>query len=152
MGLLSKLTDFVGGSLFKEAKGLIQDYWPPEVSPEKRAEFDLRLQELEARKTQEMAVLANEQLKLELADTQSAREAHKLSIMPAVITIMLTIMVCGLLWAIIYTVLPEGSKDLAFALFGQVFTLWGASVGYWVGTTRSSQEKSAIIAKSSPVT
>ncbi|QGH73237.1 MAG: coil containing protein [Podoviridae sp. ctKoA10] len=45
MSLLDKLTDFVGGGLFKEAKELIKEYWPPDLSPEKRAELELRLQE-----------------------------------------------------------------------------------------------------------
>lgn len=45
MSLLDKLADFVGGGLFKEAKELIKEYWPPDLSPEKRAELELRLQE-----------------------------------------------------------------------------------------------------------
>lgn len=45
MSLLDKLTEFVGGGLFKEAKELIQSYWPPELSPEKRAELELKLAE-----------------------------------------------------------------------------------------------------------
>jgi len=45
MSFLDKVADFVGGGLFKEAKELIKDYWPPELSPEKRAELELRLQE-----------------------------------------------------------------------------------------------------------
>ncbi len=33
MSLLDKITDFVGGGLFKEAKELIKDYWTPDLSP-----------------------------------------------------------------------------------------------------------------------
>jgi hypothetical protein len=45
MNILSKISDFVGGGLFKEAKELIKDYWPPELSPEKRSELEMRLAE-----------------------------------------------------------------------------------------------------------
>ena len=151
MNLLTKLTEFVGGSLFKEAKAIINEYWPPDVSPEKRAEFEMRMQELEARKQAEAQQIALDQLKTELADTQDARRAHQLSNMPALITVMLTVMVCGLLYAVINVDIKDESKELAFALFGTVFTLWGTSISYFVGTTRGSAIKSDIIAKSDAV-
>lgn len=151
MNLLTKLTEFVGGSLFKEAKAIINEYWPPDVSPEKRAEFEMRMQELEARKQAEAQQIALDQLKTELADTQDARRAHQLSKMPAIITVMLTFMVCGLLYAVINVDIKDDSKELAFALFGTVFTLWGTSISYFVGTTRGSAIKSDIIAKSDAV-
>lgn len=151
MNLLTKITDFVGGSIFKEAKELIKDYWPPDISPEKRAELELALQELERRKQHEAAQIALDQLKTELADTQDARKTHQLSKMPAAITVMLTVMVCGLLYAVVNVEIQEGSKELAFALFGTVFTLWGTSISYFVGTTRGSAIKSDIIAKSDAV-
>jgi len=151
MNFLSKITDFVGGSLFKEIKETALAYFPPDVSPEQRAAFELAMQELQAKKQHEAAQLALEQLKTELADTQDARKAHGQSIMPAVITVMLTVMVCGLLYAVINANIQESSKELAFTLFGTVFTLWGSSIAYWVGTTRGSAIKSDIIAKSDAV-
>ena len=151
MNLLAKITDFVGGGLFKEVKELVTQYLPPDVSPDRRAEFELALQELQARKQHEAAQIALDQLKTELVDTQDARKAHNLSIMPSVITVMLTLMVCGLLYAVVNTEIRESSKELAFTLFGTVFTLWGSSIAYWVGTTRGSAIKSDIIAKSDAV-
>lgn len=151
MSIAEKIASFVGGSIFKEAKELITTYWPPDVSPEKRAEFDLKMQELEARKTNEAAAIALDQLKTELNDTQDARKAHSLSNMPAVITVMLTVMVCGLLYSVIFLDIKEGSKELAFALFGTVFTLWSSSISYWVGTTRNGAVKTDIIARSDAI-
>lgn len=151
MNLLTKITDFVGGGLFKEVKELVTAYLPPDVSPEKRAEFELALQELQARKQHEAAQIAVEQLKLELTDTQDARKNHVNSNMPALITIMLTVMVCGLLYAVINVDIRDSSKELAFTLFGTVFTLWGSSIAYWVGTTRGSAIKNDIIAKSDAI-
>lgn len=151
MSIAEKIANFVGGSIFKEAKELITTYWPPDASPEKRAEFDLKMQELEARKTSEAATIALDQLKTELNDTQDARKAHSLSNMPAVITVMLTVMVCGLLYSVIFLDIKEGSKELAFALFGTVFTLWSSSISYWVGTTRNGAVKTDIIARSDAI-
>lgn len=43
MGLLSKVTDFVGGSLFKEIKNTITEYFPPDLSPVQKAEIEHKL-------------------------------------------------------------------------------------------------------------
>lgn len=151
MAIADKIASFVGGSIFKEAKDLITTYWPPDVSPEKRAEFDFKLQELEARKTHEASEIALEQLKTELGDTQDARKSHSLSSMPAVITVLLTLMASGLLYSVIFFDIKDGSKELAFTLFGTVFTLWSTSISYWVGTTRSGAVKTDIIARSDAI-
>jgi len=151
MNLLTTITDFVGGGLFKEVKELVTTYLPPDVSPEKRAELELALQELQLRKTNEAAQIAVSQLQLELADVQDARKNNGPSFMPAVVTVMLTVMACGLLYAIVAVDIKDGSKELAFTLFGTVFTLWGSCISYWVGTTRGSALKTEIIAKSDAV-
>jgi hypothetical protein len=50
MSLLAKLGEFVGGGLFKEVKSLVQDYFPPDMSPQQRAELEVKLQEIAASK------------------------------------------------------------------------------------------------------
>lgn len=145
MGILSKVAEFVGGDVFKSAKDLITEYWPPDVSPEKRAELDIKLAELAAQKAREAGELANAQLALELQDTQQARTAHQHSIMPAIVTILLTIMCSGLLYAVIYVDIKAGGKEIALTLFGSTFALWSAAIQYWVGTTRGSQEKDRVM-------
>jgi hypothetical protein len=93
-------------------------------------QFKIRIRELD-----------NDLVATELGDTQDARKSHKHSNMPAVITIMLTVIVSGLLYTITQTEVIGGNRDLAMMMFGNVFTLWGASITYWVGTTRSSANK-----------
>lgn len=93
----------------------------------------------------ELQRLQIQTLQLELNDVQNARAEHKNSRMPAIVTIMLTGICAGLLWAITRIEIPDQSQNLAFALFGQCFTLWGASITYWVGTTRSSAEKTVLL-------
>ncbi len=54
MGILEKLGDIVGGSLFKEAKEIVMAYWPPEVPPEKKLELQARLNEIELTKARQI--------------------------------------------------------------------------------------------------
>lgn len=53
MGVLSKITDFVGGSLFKEIKEGVMSYFPPDLSPQQRAEIELKIEKLAAKKQAE---------------------------------------------------------------------------------------------------
>jgi hypothetical protein len=46
MNILTKLTDFVGGSLFKEIKEGVMSYFPPDMSPQQRAEAELNIERL----------------------------------------------------------------------------------------------------------
>lgn len=84
---------------------------------------------------------ARKTLVAELKDTQNARENHKHSKMPAIIVIMLTVIVAGLLVAIFTSNIPQGHANMAMMMFGWVFALWGSAISYFVGTTRSSADK-----------
>ena len=64
MSFLSKAADFVGGGLFKEIKEGIMSYFPPDVSPIQKAEFELRMQELLAEKKATANKVLNEYWKL----------------------------------------------------------------------------------------
>ena len=145
MSLLDKLTDFVGGGLFKEAKELIQSYWPPELSPEKRAELEQKLLELESQKEIRLAELAQDEFKTEADDKKNARSEHKLSLMPALLSMLLTCFIAGIVWLLFYVTMPEGSKEVLFMLLGIVVKEWGGAMQYWFGTTRGSEEKTRLL-------
>jgi len=89
----------------------------------------------------EMAKLSNELAYSELADTQHAREQHKLSKMPAIICVTLTIIVAAIVAALFRASIPAGNESTLYLMLGQVLAAWTASVAYWVGTTRSSAQK-----------
>lgn len=144
-GLLEKIGDFVGGGLFREAKELIKDYWPPDVSPEKRAEFDLKLSQLEDEKQIKLAEIAQAEFQAEADDKKNARLEHKLSSMPAVLSLMLTVFIAAIVYLLFYVTMPEGSKEVLFMLLGIVVKEWGGSMQYWFGTTRSSSEKTNLL-------
>lgn len=144
-GLLDKIGAFVGGGLFREAKELIKDYWPPDVSPEKRAEFDLKLSQLEDEKQIKLAEIAQAEFQSEADDKKNARLEHKLSSMPAVLSLMLTVFIAAIVYLLFYVTMPEGSKEVLFMLLGIVVKEWGGSMQYWFGTTRSSSEKTKLL-------
>ena len=147
MSLLDKITDFVGGGLFKEAKELIKDYWPPDLSPEKRAELEFRLNELEHDKEIKLAELTQAQLQTEADDKKNARSEHKLSLMPAMLSLLLTCFIAGIVFLLFYVEMPEGSKEVLFMLLGIVVKEWGGAMQYWFGTTRGSEEKTRLLNK-----
>ncbi len=147
MSLLDKITDFVGGGLFKEAKELIKDYWPPDLSPEKRAELELKLTEAEHEKEIKLAELTQAQLQTEADDKKNARAEHKLSLMPAMLSLLLTCFIAGIVFLLFYVEMPEGSKEVLFMLLGIVVKEWGGAMQYWFGTTRGSEEKTRLLNK-----
>jgi hypothetical protein len=145
MSMFSKITDFVGGGLFKEAKELIQDYWPPDISPEKRAEFEQKLQELEHDKEIKLAELAQAELQTVADDKKNARMEHKLSIMPSMLSVLLTAFIAAIIYLLFYVQMPDGSKEVLFMMLGIVIKEWGGSMQYWFGTTRGSAEKNTML-------
>lgn len=147
MSILDKVADFVGGGLFKEAKELIKDYWPPDLSPEKRAELEFKLNELEATKEVKLAELAQSEFQTEADDKKNARSEHKLSLMPAMLSMLLTCFIAGIVWLLFYVTMPEGSKEVLFMLLGIVVKEWGGAMQYWFGTTRGSEEKTRLLNK-----
>ena len=53
MGILSSITDFVGGGLFKEIKEGVMSYFPPDMSPAAKAEAERKVMELLHKKEME---------------------------------------------------------------------------------------------------
>jgi len=91
----------------------------------------------------QMEKLGVDVFKIEAEDKQNARKEHKHSIMPATLSITLTLLVAGIVWLLFYAEVPEGAKEVLFMLLGVVIKEWGNSMQYWFGTTRGSAEKSA---------
>lgn len=88
-GFLSKLTDIVGGSLFKEAKEIVMAYWPPEVPPEKKLELQAKLNEIElvkARQIDQAIADAEQRLTERIAMTEgSAQDLRAIPIIGPVV-------------------------------------------------------------------
>lgn len=48
MSLLSKVANFFTGDAVREVTSLVKSYWPPEMSPQERAELEIKLANLAA--------------------------------------------------------------------------------------------------------
>lgn len=143
----------LGGPAGAAVGGLISSALGVDNSPEAvsaalgNPDAVIKLRELEANERQHFLQMQLSTLQAELADTQNARAAHKGSRMPAVITLCLTAICAGLLYALLFVPVPQENRDILVQSFGTVLGLWGASIAYWVGTTRSSAEKTRILAQ-----
>ncbi len=141
----------LGGPAGASVGGLIASALGVENSPESVAaalgnpDALVKLRELESTERQHLLQMQLETLRAELADVQHARAAHSQSRMPAIVTLLLTAICAGLLYAVLSVEMADSNKELAFTLFGTCFTLWASCINFWVGTTRSSQEKTRII-------
>ena len=105
----------------------------------------LKLKEIELKHKETLEQQAFNVLDVELKDKQSARDAHKHSRMPSVICIALTFLVGAGAYMLFTITIPTANDELAFLLFGTVLAKWGDSIAFWVGTTRSSAEKTRLM-------
>jgi hypothetical protein len=133
------------GSLVANVLGV--DNTPEAVAEAIRNDPDalLKLKQLELDNEQSIREHAFKVLDVELKDTQSARNAHKDSKMPAFICAALTLMVFIGGYALFTASIPEQNENIANILFGNVLGYWGSSLAYWVGTTRSSSQKTSML-------
>lgn len=105
----------------------------------------LKLKELESNERKHLLEMQLQTLQAELGDTQNARDAHVNSKMPAIVTGALTVLCGGLLYALLFVDVPPDNREILIQSLGNVFGFWGASLAYWVGTTRSSAEKTSLL-------
>ena len=86
--------------------------------------------------------LDNELKQSEMQDTQHARQSHKHHWMPSVLTLLLVIMVCGMFWVLAYE--DVKSENTLYLLVGQIMGAFATAITFWLGSSRSSQEKSQL--------
>jgi len=104
-------------------------------------EAAIKLRKIELDNKTELEKIAMEMARVEIADKQNARKEHKHSIMPAVLSGVLSMVIIGIIYLLFYTPVPEESKDVLFVILGAVMKEWGGAMQYWFGTTRSSANK-----------
>jgi len=83
--------------------------------------------------------------KIEQEGRANARTNHKDHFMPALLCLLLTFMVAGGSYMLMTTEIPEKNANIIYMVFGQVLTAWAGSIAYWVGTTKSSSDKSKLL-------
>lgn len=86
---------------------------------------------------------------IEAADRHSARDMQKetKSIVPAALTILLTIGFFGTLFAIMFIKMQPGVQSVVDIMLGAEATAWIQCVSYWFGSSSGSKLKTAIMGK-----
>lgn len=93
-------------------------------------------------------------LKAQLADIASAR-AQTVELAKAgsaiawgapVVSVLITAGFFVMLYLVIQREIPEGSRDLANIMLGSLGSSFTAVVGYWVGSSAGSMQKTAVLA------
>jgi hypothetical protein len=69
--------------------------------------------------------------------------------MAGLITVLLTMGFFGALAGLFFVPIPESNEPVIFSMVGALATSWVGSINYFVGTTKSSQEKNDIIRRNS---
>lgn len=133
------------GGIIASALGVEND--PLSISEAIKADPNIavKLREIELNHKADLERIALETTKAELADKQNARDNHKHSGMPAILSVALSLVIVVIIYLLFYSEPPTGSKDVLFMVLGVVIKEWGGSMQYWFGTTRSSAEKSRLI-------
>lgn len=107
----------------------------------------LKLKQLETDNAKDLRANVLKMADIELKDVQNARDNNKHSSMPAIICCSLTGMVALGAAALFTLNIPPANEQIANLLFGALLAKWGDSIAFWVGTSRSSAEKTRQILK-----
>lgn len=109
-------------------------------------DFKLRMQELGYKSITELETLAAGDRK----DARAMQIANR-SMVPAVLTWGLVGSFVGTLAALFFLPVPAANRDVLVYMAGQLSGFTAAAVAFWLGTTRQSQDKTALIAQAQPI-
>lgn len=90
--------------------------------------------------------------KVHAADRASAREMLKAtkSHVPATLTFLITVGYFATLFGMLYGAFRPSDSQVMLIMLGQLGTAWGVTIAFWFGTTKNSQEKTNLLANSTP--
>lgn len=90
--------------------------------------------------------------KVSAADRASARDMLRAtgSYVPAVLTFGITIGYFVVLLGMMLKQFTVADSQVMLMMLGQLGTAWGVTIAFWFGTTRNSQEKTNLLANSTP--
>ena len=110
-------------------------------------EAQVKLKEIELTHKAQLQEIKLQTLQAELGDKANARNSHKNSIMPAVITVLMSVLAVCYVACLFFVDIPVSNKDMVNYFGGQLIAMWFASVVYWTGTTRGSEDKTRLLGK-----
>lgn len=90
MSILATVTNFLGGSIFKEIKEGVMSYFPPDMSPKEKAEIELKVQGLlNEKQIQANKVLSDAANQLDKRISEQEGTASDLKSIPVLGTIII---------------------------------------------------------------
>jgi hypothetical protein len=111
------------------------------------ADFSVKMQALGFQNTEAMARLGNE-------DRESARnrEIQVKDRTPKILAYIVTAGFFGMLVFMLFKPIPPENRDIVNIMLGVLGSTFGGIVGYYYGSTKGSEAKSAMLAQASPAT
>ncbi len=138
----------IAANMIKKALGVDSDEAAIQaLQSDPEAVLKLKIAEIDFDKFLVEADIRKDELVVE--DRKDARDLSKTlgTIWPQMtIVIALTFMIAGVIYALFKTAPPPETENILFMVLGQLTTAWAASISFFVGTTKSSADKSKQIA------
>lgn len=129
-------------------KAAIQGATPEQMLALKTADqnFALQMQALGFKQVTDLESIA-------AADRKDARDMQKAtrSPVPAILSISVTVGYFGILAGMMTNVLKVSDSQALLLMLGSLSTAWGMVMAFWFGTTRGSEVKTELLAKSQAV-
>lgn len=108
-------------------------------------EFAAKMQALGFENMETMAKLQNED-----RDSARNREIQVKDRTPKILAYLITAGFFGMLVAMLFNAIPDTNRDILNIMLGALGTTWANVTGYYYGSTKGSEAKSALLADSTP--
>jgi hypothetical protein len=132
----------------EDVAGAVLGASPDQLKALRLAELDfkLKMQELGYKQLVDLEAIA-------AADRKDARamQVQTRSAMPAVLTCGTGLGFLVTLGALFFLPIPGENRDLVVYMCGQLAAAFTACLAFWVGTTRSSETKTSMLAQAQPI-
>ena len=142
-GLVSKSAPIIGGLLGGPAGAAVGSLVASALGTTDQEEIEhiirtdptalVKIKKLEMAHKAELEKLALEQTKAFLADKQHARETHKDSVFPALLTAFIMLLVATITIGLSHKGIPAENRDVLNMLVGNITGFASAAVAYWIG-------------------
>lgn len=118
----------------------VKNATPEQVVALKNAEYEFKT------KLKELDV---DVIELEQKDRDSARrmQTKTKSLVPAVLSVSITVGFFGALYTMLIDGVPPGEKDVLLVMLGALGTAWANVCQYWFGSSTGSKDKTEIMKK-----
>lgn len=143
-GALAGPMGAAAGTLLAGALGVENS---PGAVSEKLGENPDAARTVELQHIQALRRLEVEETRAVISDVQDARRSHSGHWMPWVLTAGLWIMVAGVIGAMCFVAIPPGNSEVLYMLVGQIVGAFSTAIAYWLGSSRGSAEKQAVLSK-----